>query len=319
MNPTVVDKLLDFPMGPNVRMFLDLSGLSRPQKIASKQSDEAEILFRNVFLEKLTETEVKTSDALTDLVEELVGMDYPDLAVKLIESFPNRLEVLDFRAQFSAGNAVMLAGELNRAEYFFAQANRCSPTEPAPYVNLSSIYLAQGALDAAYSWAQAGLRVEANNPKLWESLYRAASAAGQKGQALGEQILSFATQIRSWAGGLLALEVLDPENYSKRLDWLSVLEKFYARDVEFLVQYTALLGMLGQYDTMADTLGPIFDSIEGEDVWRLKIHYVQALLSLDKFDLARESLEKIAQDKELNESALQTVEELRKELSDFSH
>ena len=319
MNPSYVEKLIDFPMGPNVRLFLDLRDRVSAPKAASKQSTEAEDLFRKVFLEKLTDTEIKTSDALTDLMEELVGMAYPDLAVKLLESFPNRLELLDFRAQFSAGNAMMLAGELNRAEYFFAQANRCMPTEPAPYINLSRIYLAQGSNDAAHSWAQAGLRVEANNPKLWEAFYRALEANGMKAQSLGEFILSFATKIQSWAGGLLALDILDPENYSKRLEWLSVLEKFYTRDVEFLVQYTALLGMLGQYEAMAEILQPLFDTIEGDDVWRLKIHYVQALLSTDKYDSARESLEKIAQDSELNEMALQTVSELRKELAEFSH
>ena len=322
MMPTQHNLISRFPMGPQIRTWFEIpdtayEGHENPSPTADELAQ-----FTDAFLMKLEDSSPKDQNHLVDLLEELVGMNLPLLAVKLVDAYPQLFPDSDFRAQLHLGNAAMLVSDLSRAESAFIEAQRLIPEEPAPYVNLTQIYCYDGLLDKAREWCDAGLNAEPNNPRLWELL---AWLEQQDEKARGGNITSVANEIsklaqtkNSWAGMSLACDLKDPEDVGTKV---SILETFWdegCRDTDYLIEFTAVLGMAGRYDRIP----MIFWQVEKQSSqglpWQLSVHLAQAFLGLGREADAKAVLLKLNDMIELPENARQITSALLNEIQDSS-
>lgn len=308
-----------FPMGPHIREWLAIPAESYKgdENTSPSASDVAN--FTDAFLRHLEDATPNNSDHLVDILEELVGMNMPLLAIKLVDAYPNMFPVGDFRAQLHIGNASMLVSDLTRAESAFIEAQRLVPEEPAPYVNLVQIYCHDGLLDKAKKWCDAGLDADADNPRLWELLAWLEQSAEKSGggdiAAVPQRLAELARSKNSWAGLSLACDLRDPEDIPTKV---SALEKFWdegCRDTNYLVEFTALLGMAGRYDRIPPVIWQVEKQSSNGLPWQLRMHLAQAYLGLGRDDDARIELNKLNNIKDLPEIARQTAQALWTELS----
>ncbi|MCX6123383.1 MAG: hypothetical protein NTV34_01330, partial [Proteobacteria bacterium] len=198
--------------------------------------------------------------------------------------------------QLHLGNACMLTGELARAEGCFTEAQKIVPEEPAPYVNLAQIYAEDQHFDTALTWCLAGLDADKNFLRLWELLawiYQQLDFASAR-----EKIRAQAALRQSWAGASLAVDLFaasedEPDGRAKML----ALDPFYLeglRDVDFLVEYTAALGLAGHYDRIPTVLWQVESQATSGLPWQLYFHTIQAYLGLGRDDEALALIERTA-------------------------
>ena len=305
-----------YPMGPHMRSWLGIVDADYRGEANDHPTDEETSAFQDSLLAKLEDSEIKSSNQLVDLLEELVGMNLPLLAIKLVDAYLMQFPQDDFRAQLHLGNACMMTGEIVRAEECFRVAQKLVPEEPAPYVNLTQIYCQDRVFADAEAWCKAGLDVDRNNLRLWELL---AWMWQQQDLATTKDRLSEEAKRRhSWAGASLAVDLAqnsddEPDVKAK----LSALEVFYnegLRDHDFLVEYTAVLGMAGQYERIPAIIWQIEKQATSGLPWQLHMHALQAFMGLGRDDQAREALEKITKLDGVPPQARSLLDALRQEL-----
>ena len=305
-----------FPMGPHLRQWFGLSATQ--YKGAETESVSAELIsaFSDKFLATLEDTTPKNQNHLVDILEELVGMNLPLLAIKFVESYPTLFPHDDFRAQLHYGNASMLIGDLARAETAFIAAQKLVPEEPAPYVNLTQIYCHDDLLEKAKEWCLAGLNIDSENARLWELAawleQRRNSETTQK-DTVAKNIAILAREKNSWTGTSLACDLQDSEDPAAKADALTLFWDTGVRDPEFLIEYTAVLGVAGRYDKIPPIVWQAKAS--GKTPWQLLIHLAQAHLGLGHPDDALEALNNANQYKDLSQEARSMIDALKAELS----
>ena len=309
-----VFNVASFPMGPRIKNWLEISDDTyRGHENTSPTAHDA-AAFTDFVLTKIEDSTPTDADHLVDLLEELVGMNMPLLAVKLADAYPHLFPQSDFRAQLHVGNASMLIGDLARAELAFIDAQKLVPEEPAPYINLAQIYCHDNALDRAREWCLAGLDTDQDNTRLWELLAwleqnngtsDAASAAGK--------IAVLAKEKNSWAGMSLACDLVNPED---ALTKLAALETFWdegCRAPEFLIEFTAVLGMAGRYDRIPSIIWQAEKQAPQGLPWQLTLHLAQAYLGLGRDQDALATLDKLSNSNELPDFARQAAEAIKAE------
>lgn len=306
-----------YPMGPKVRTWLGVSESDYSGATNETPSLEESDLFQSRVLTQMEDVALVKGDELADLIEEFVGMNLPYLAIRLADAYPGQFLHDDFRSQLHLGNACMLVGEFTRAEECFQKAQKLVPEEPAPYVNLVQIYCQDGHLDTALLWAKAGLDAEPNFLRLWELL--AWIYQQQDFPTAKEKITSDATLRKSWAGTSLAvdLKASELEDPDARLKMIA-LEKFYnegLRDSDFLVEFTAALGMAGAYDKIPAILWQVENQASSGLPWQLYFHTIQAYLGLSRDDQALELIERVSKMNGIPPQARQQLDALRDEAS----
>jgi tetratricopeptide (TPR) repeat protein len=284
----------------------------RPEQIAA---------FNEAFVQRLEDQAPNNSDHLVDLLEELVAMNTPLLAIKLVDAYPNLFPSNDFRAQLHLGNAAMLVSDLARAESAFIDAQRLVPEEPAPYVNLAEIYCHDGLFDHAKKWCEAGLEAESNHTRLWELIAWIEQQNSGDDASLRESVINkiktLAEQKNSWAGTALACDLRNPEDVLTKAKALDVFFFDGCRDEDFLIEYTAVLGMAGQYDKIPPIVWQFEKQTSSKSQnWQLTMHMVQAFMGLGRDEDARENLKKLVSRDDIPPAAVAAITALKQELGD---
>ena len=207
-------------------------------------------------------------------------MDLPEAVLAIANSAPQYFDLEDFRMVFASGVAAMLTERFQLAQSRFALAQRLVPEEPAPYVNMTELLLAQGLGIEAAQWWEAGLGVAANHFRLWELALSVDPMIREGTQA--RRILELAERHQSWAGYALAAE-LDPDAH--QITKLGFLQPFYAageRSPEFLIEYTGALGVAGAFDEIPPIVWAAERLAPNTVPWELLLHGAQAQLALEK-------------------------------------
>lgn len=306
-----------YPMGPHVRTWLGVSPVDyQGEKNEQPTADEI-AAFQDTVLAKMEDAEIESPAKLVDILEELVGMNLPLLAIKLVDGYIALFPQDDFRAQLHLGNACMMTGEIARAEECFRVAQKLVPEEPSPYVNLTQIYCQDRAFADGEAWCKAGLEIDRNNLRLWELL--AWMWQQQDLTTTKDRIAEEAKRRNSWAGASLSVDLSQsPEDEPDVKAKLAALELYYnegLRDHDFLIEYTAVLGMAGQYERIPAIIWQIEKQATSGLPWELHMHALQAFMGLGRDDQAREAIEKIAKLDGVPPQARSVLEALRQELT----
>ena len=313
-------RLQRFPMGPHIRKWLSVDEKAYSGFDNTSPSVEDIATFTDSFILKLEDQSPKNQDHLVDLLEELVGMNMPLLAIKLVDAYPDMFPSQDFRANLHLGNASMLVSDLARAEAAFITAQKLVPEEPAPYVNLTQIYCHDGLLDQAQTWCDAGLEAESDNTRLWELMawieqQKAGNDSGARPLII-KRIIDLAKNKNSWAGFSLACDLENPEDAPAKVRALETFWNQGCRDEQFLIEYTAALGMAGNYDKIPSIVWQAEKQDRSKKIsWQLYLHLVQSFMGLGRDDDAREAMAKLEGQKELPDSALGVIQALKSELN----
>lgn len=314
----ILESITNFPMGPKLRAWFQVPDTSYRGHNNTSPTAEDIANFTDALLKHLQELSPRDADHLVDLIEELVGMNLPLLAIKMVDAFPEIFPSEDFRAQLHYGNASMLVGDLARAQLAFISAQQIVPEEPAPYINLAQIYCHDGMLHEAQTWCRSGLDADANNPRLWELLAwvdKNLHVNEKSNKECGERLAILAGEKNSWAGASLACELINSDD---ALSKLAALEKFYdegLRDEAFLVEFTALLGVTGRYDRIPAILWQAEKQSSQGLCWQLILHLAQAYMGLGRDDEAVQALDKLNKVKDLPEHAQAISKEMLAEIT----
>ncbi len=302
----------DYPMGPHLRSYLGIDDASyRGHHRDGRPTSE-----ESAALEAWLQTECRSREALSaeqlvDLLDELVTMDLPRSALVLADSHPGDLFADDFRARLALGVAAMLSADLGSAEDHLRAAQALIPAEPAPYVNLTQIYLEQGELAAAETWCTAGLDAEPNHFALWDLL--AEILRDQHGEYLPEQLMAFAEKRCAWAGLALAANLTTTgDRYLKA----NLLERIYQqgeRDHLFLVELTGAYGVAGDFAKIPPLVWQAERLASKGIPWQLHLHCAQAHLALAQKDEALARLAKVGTVQNLPDEARFAISELTEE------
>ena len=310
---------LRFPMGPKIRGWLGVTDNQYLGGTNDAPTSAEQAAFTDALLSHFEDAQISSDSMLVDLLEELVGMNQPLLAIKLVDGYPQHYPQDDFRAQLHLGNALMLVGELLRAEDCFRAAQKLIAEEPAPYVNLTQIYAHEGRLEDAKMWCLAGLDIDANNTSLWEHLAWIYQQTDTNRTQVSNMIQSEAQCRDSWAGASLAADLVpDDSDDARATKKFAVLQRFYnegLRDGEFLVEFTALLGILGHYDKIPPIIWQAEKTSSSDLPWQLYLHAVQAQLGLGRDDVAGELIKKYINIKQLPDSARNALTGLAAEIT----
>jgi tetratricopeptide (TPR) repeat protein len=307
-------KAISFPMGPQMRNWLGISEQQYCGHLSGSPTAEQIASFSQHVVQHLEDATPRNTEHLVDLIEELVGMNMPLLALKLADAYPNMFPRDDFRANLHVGNAAMLVGDLAKAELMFIQAQRLVPEEPAPYVNLTQIYCHDEALDQAKQWCITGLQVDPDHLRLWEMLaWIEQNQSKQAPEIAAKTIAHLAKTMNSWAGTSLACDLMSADD---PLVKLTALEKFWdegLRDDAFLIEWTAVLGMAGRYDRIP----PIVWATEATAKplpWQVLVHLAQSYLGLGRDTEALATLDRLSSSQGLPNVAHQSIAAMRAEI-----
>lgn len=301
-----------YPMGPKTRSFLAISDTDYRGGDAPMDSAEHRTRFSEYVMDILSQRPQTSEDELTDLIDELVAMDLPHLVLAVAAKFPALKTYKDFRCQLSLGVAAMLASDFDLAEETLRAAQEMLPAEPAPYINIVQILIAQSRIDEALVWCESGLEQEPNNHALWELMAHLRQIAD--GEAFPEMIMRLANQFNSWAGLSLAASLSSSgDRYLK----VNLLDKLYAqgeRDQQFLIEYTAALGIAGDMEKIPQVIWLAETSTGGQPLnWQLYLHAAQACLAMDRFQESLTWLDKAEKSKVLPDEARAALVELKTE------
>jgi tetratricopeptide (TPR) repeat protein len=306
-----------FPMGPNLRNWFALTETSYRGMNNTTPSATDIASFTDIFMQSLEDKSPRNSDHFVDIIEELVGMNFPLLVIKFVDSYQSFFPHQDFRAQLHYGNAAMMVGDLARAESAFVVAQRLVPEEPAPYVNLTQIYCHDALFDKARQWCLAGLDVDSENTRLWELaawLEQNESEQQAPREIVAQNIAQLAKQKNSWAGTSLACDLNNPDDVVTKADALAVFWNGGVKDLAFLIEYTAVLGMAGRYDKIPPI---VWQSKRGDEKapWQLLLHLAQAHLGLGRPADALDALNSANKSEDLPPDTRAMIESLMSEVT----
>ncbi len=300
-----------FPMGPKLRSYLGLSPAADDLRYLQRDPGLDTSLVHYLRSQHDLAAEPLTSDAVVDLLDEMLAMDLPEAALDLAAARPDVLEARDFRAELAVGVAAMLVGRLEDAEKRLRAAQQTLPAEPAPYVNLAQIFLSQDRLDEAELWCLTGLDAEPNHYALWDLL--AEILRDRYGEYMPERLLQLAEKRCAWAGLSLAANLTTTgDRYLKA----NLLERLYAqgeRNAEFLVELTGAFGISGDFAKIPAIVFQAERATTKGLPWQLHVHCGQAQLALGQVDACLQALAKARHDDQLPPEARAGLSELEEE------
>ncbi len=306
------DHIQNYPMGPKVRAFFAISDDSYRGEIDPLYDETYRKQFADYFLSVAGAKSDLSIDILADLIDELTAMDLPEVVLGLVDQHPELLSHPDFRCQLGIGVAAMLMENFELSEDALRSAQEILPAEPAPYINIVQILFAQSRLDEALVWCESGLEAEPNNHSLWELMTRLREVTD--GEAYPDMIMRLATRFNSWAGLSLAASLsTSGDRYMK----VNLLEKLYAqgeRADQFLIEYTAALGVAGDMEKIPQIIW-LEETGKGTESlsWQLYLHAAQAYLAMDRYEEALTYIEKSEKQKYIPDEARVAIAELRTE------
>jgi tetratricopeptide (TPR) repeat protein len=306
-----------YPMGPQLRQYLGISDEEYTGDRSQGPDEKNMAAFQDFLMQVVREKPVVSQDLFVDLLEELTSMGLPQVVVALTEQYPQFAIDTDFRACLALGSSLMMIGELDEAVVVMNQAKALVPQELAPYVNLASIAFSQERDADALELIDSGLGIDANNFRLWEL---AASIYLHEDKATaGERLRSKAMETNSFAGLSLAAEIIDPTDRLLKAELLEEAFNAGARDDDFLIEYTAALGLAQQFEKIPQLVYRI-EHIEKKKVhWKLYAHAAQSFLALNKEAEAATLISKAARSPDIPANVLQDLQSVYDEQMQAHH
>jgi hypothetical protein len=312
LTSTLKQQLNDYPLGPNIRAFFDLGDPGEGLAQVDLDWQHLEVLLHQAFLA----CDLPGGDELSSILEELVMMDLPASAIALARLVGIGEIHEDFRCNLAIGAAAMLTQDLILGEACFRHAQRLQPEELAPYKNICEIFYRQHRDDACLEWAIAGLDVDPNAQGLWELI--AAVYVTRFSTNAGEQLLELANKRSSWAGRSLASQYLAGNDPLFRVEQLSDLYNSGLRDADFLIEYTAALGVALEYEKIPAIVWQAESTLTAKNKkslpWQLHAHAAQAYTALEDRSAAISSLNKALNADDLPSAVPQELKMLEAEL-----
>ncbi len=267
-----------YPMGPKVQAFLELSASDYQGAQIKAPSEEVKKSFDTFFLTWISSHTCANEDSLIDLMDELIAMDKAHLALILHEKNKSIFTDQDFRGVLSLGIASMLCHDLDAAEEYFLSAQNINTAEPAPYVNLSQIAMHKNQYDYAEDICLQGLKIDKNNLNLWQIYAEIAHA--MRTENIHLFIREKAEKLSSWAGYSLAHHLNQNKDNTQLLQDFSSLYAMGERDPSFLIEYTAVLGQEAEYEKLLLVVRNTEKNAEKNTPYQFFIHGSQAALQL---------------------------------------
>ncbi len=282
----------DYPMGPHLKNFLQITDAEYKGENAPPASPERLKEFSSFLIDYFQDHKPANHDQFVDLIEEMTSMGLSAVVVQFVEMNAEQTIEGDFRACLALGSSLMLESELDEAALFLRQAQALAPMELAPYVNLVSIYFSMEQDEEAMNWADKALTVDANHSKVWE--YIASMYMYQDRATAGEKVRAKAEANLSYAGMSLAAELIDPNDRLLKAQLLGDAFDAGSRDDEFLIEYTAALGLAEQFEKIPQLIFRLEKMEKKALHWKLFAHGAQAYLAMNKQDEAQELIHKAA-------------------------
>ncbi|MEI6398854.1 MAG: hypothetical protein WCO71_08800, partial [Pseudomonadota bacterium] len=107
--------------------------------------------------------------------------------------------------------------------------------------------------------------------------------------------------------------IQNPEDVLTKLATLEIFWNEGCRTADYLIEYTAVLGMAGQYDRIPSIIWTAERELTNGLPWQLILHLAQAHLGLGRDQDALESLDKLNNFSELPDQARGAAEAIRSE------
>ncbi|MCX6128557.1 MAG: hypothetical protein NTX25_05755 [Proteobacteria bacterium] len=306
MSQTGTHQWTDYPMGPNLRSYLGIIDAEYSGEHATRPDEDTMLVFQDYLETRFASQQVTDPALFVDLLEELTAMGLSSVTVKLAETHPDLPIDSDFRACLALGSALMMESELEEAEILLKQAQALAPMELAPYVNLASIAFAEERDAEAAHWITQGLNLDPNHFRLWELqasiyLYKDKATAGTR-------LRSQAEALNSYAGLSLAAEIIDPNDKLLKAQVLEDVFNSGLRDEDFLVEYTAVLGMAQQFEKIPQLVWRL-EHLEKKTIhWKLYAHAAQAFLAMNQEEQAAELIRKVSSSGDIPANVLQDLQ-----------
>ncbi|WP_141731457.1 tetratricopeptide repeat protein [Oligoflexus tunisiensis] len=306
-----------YPMGPQLRQYLGISAGEYTGDRSSRPDEKTMAAFQDFLMQVVREKPVANQELYVDLIEELTSMGLPLVAVAITEQYPQFTIDTDFRACLALGSSLMMLGELDEAIVVMNQAKALAPQELAPYVNLASIAFSQEKDADALELIDSGLGIDPDNFRLWELI--ASIYLHEDRVTAGDRLRAKATEVNSYAGLSLAAEVIDPNDRLLKAELLEEAFNAGARDDDFLIEYTAALGLAQQFEKIPQLVYRL-EHIEKKKVhWKLYAHAAQAFLALNKEAEAATLISKASRSPDIPANVLQDLQSVYDEQMQAHH
>ena len=298
-----------YPMGPALRHILGISETDYTGDQAQRPEEATKEAFEGYLSDTLLGNASLSKEEIVDLIEELTNMNFPGLCLELAAANNHHQLDDDFRAMLGLGSASMMEAELDNAVSFLNRAHSLEAQELAPYVNLAEVYFHQQNDDQAYLWALSGLKLDPSHRRLWEIIARI-EWEKNKGEA-AQKVKEIAQKLNSFSGLSLAAHMLDENDDLLRAQFLEEHYKAGGREEDFLIEWTAALGQSGQFERITQILWEAenLPQFNGKAPWQLYLHAMQANMALEKFDSAKEVLNR------LNSKSISLTDAVQKDLN----
>lgn len=281
----------DYPMGPTVREYLAIAPDSYKGESAPKPSAERQQEYWRAISAYIIEHEPANQSEFETLLEEFTAMGFPSLSLQLAETWRGFAVEDSFPALLALGAASMLEGELDEAVNLLNGALALRPEEFTPYRNLAELHYARHDDGAALESAKNALQLEANSERLWEiiaSIYLHADRA-----TAGEKLREIASEYNSFYGLSLAAELLSPGDARLKAEYLNECYKQGERNATFLIEFTAALGVAGEFEKIPPIIWEAEKFAGVKMPWQLHAHLTQAHLAMNQEDQANEVIKKL--------------------------
>jgi tetratricopeptide (TPR) repeat protein len=292
----LAQKWSTYPMGPTLRRYLGIADQDYKGEHSPPPKADAVTSFSLDLQTAMQSQPVADNYEWLDLIEELTGMGLSRLVCFLAEEDYRSVADQHMEAQLAIGSAYMLEDQFEAALQYLERAHELNPNEIAPYVNITSIHYAHKRDTEAQTWARAGLQVDPNHQRLWEIL---ASTYLANQQAAGEQIKAIAEELDSYMGLTLAAELVAPGDALLKAQYLESLMTRDELSEDYLVEYTAALGLAQQYEKIPGVIWQAERRMQGPLPWKAYAHGAQAYLSMELWDQAEAAIAKLKTNSEV--------------------
>jgi tetratricopeptide (TPR) repeat protein len=287
-----------YPCGPAVAKWLGIRSEENKNLTSEDKTKFQEFLLRSV-----EEKNIEDIEQFSQILDELLAMDFPLLVLKVADCFPSLRSIDHFKALRAQGIAGMLTGEYSLASFAFEKAISLAPEEISSYVNLFQVQRAQEDMDAAKDTLERALNIDPNYFPVWDLLYQFFTEFFPKPITLIKQTVQ---DYDSWMGALLLCEL-------EGLDKVEELEKFYQkgeRSQAFLAEYTGALGEKEQYEKVNEVVWQCESFFDKKLHWKLNMHRLQATIALGQNERFLELKKEILKAPDLPKLAREEIENL---------
>ncbi|MCY4443678.1 MAG: tetratricopeptide repeat protein [Proteobacteria bacterium] len=269
---------------------------------------------------------ITDSNTFISLAVEFVNNKTPWLTLELIDRNTSIYKTLDdinlFKIYLIEGVACMAMDsdespvDYLRAEKSFKMAHQIFNDESAPIVNLVELYIHQKSFQEAFLWLDPGLSAHPHNVRLWGLYIEYVFGLGIKEK---KDVMDMAHKMwrskNSWVGCSYVFDAeisfemeKDPPPDNQKIQELQQaklkeFDLFFGAgesDQEFLLEYTGIMGSLGEFSKIPAIIWQKKSS--GEKIsWRLNTHLLQSHLALNQISEAKAIYQHLKSDPDISE------------------